>query len=558
MRIGDPIYHDEQQLFTCNIRQPGCNNVCFNKYTPLSFIRFVAFHMVCLTVPVVSYLLFAAHKVLLTKDLNTGPVNNMGYLKPILDRAKMSKLAKSEEKRYEPDIFHTESYNHRLCAAKNLDERVLNLRSRKKTKKKIKPITNPMSVKLTNCFDKTKKSGQKNLEKIATESESNLTATTPLFSKNCQTNSPGKILDQVSITSSEVFNHEKPSVLSLQSMQNYCKNLPMIGTTPVENDAIEPANGPVAASNLEKIPPPKYTSYCSNLGASTWNRDKEDQKKSSCHFCCFFSSSRIEKQAKLNHLRKRQKYLMKKSGLNQEKSQHYIAKQVKKELAIAYFLQTIVRLMIEISWILIFHQHFSLTIIPLFKCNEWPCPNTVDCFISRPLEKQFVTQFLYGVTLLSTFLIFLDIWYLAFRQMKKMCAYQSYQSDFKTEMMDTNQLKLRHEQGKLNKKNVSIADPATSLTWDLRPNTSLSKTKSKMSRVASGITNKGIDFFEYEINQEDHFEEEEMDDLGMYGMNQMEDDMAMVYGYGDDNDDALNRDNEDMEAEAYAMDNMDD
>ena len=29
----------------------------------------------------------------------------------------------------------------------------------------------------------------------------------------------------------------------------------------------------------------------------------------------------------------------------------------------------------------------------LVKCNAWPCPNTVDCFVSRPTEKTVFTVF---------------------------------------------------------------------------------------------------------------------------------------------------------------------
>ena len=31
-RICDTVYHDEQAAFRCNIKQPGCENVCFNQF----------------------------------------------------------------------------------------------------------------------------------------------------------------------------------------------------------------------------------------------------------------------------------------------------------------------------------------------------------------------------------------------------------------------------------------------------------------------------------------------------------------------------------------------
>ena len=93
MRIGDTIYHDEQQQFTCNIRQPGCSNICFTKYSPFSFIRFCALHLIISSFPVVCYVLFIAHKMQ-DEKVNKGTANAQGYLKPILDRNRLKATVK--------------------------------------------------------------------------------------------------------------------------------------------------------------------------------------------------------------------------------------------------------------------------------------------------------------------------------------------------------------------------------------------------------------------------------------------------------------------------------
>ena len=36
---GDRVYADEQSEFKCNTQQPGCNNVCFNSFSPISHLR---------------------------------------------------------------------------------------------------------------------------------------------------------------------------------------------------------------------------------------------------------------------------------------------------------------------------------------------------------------------------------------------------------------------------------------------------------------------------------------------------------------------------------------
>jgi len=42
---GETIYHDEQSKFTCNTGQPGCENVCYDAFAPLSHVRFWVFQV---------------------------------------------------------------------------------------------------------------------------------------------------------------------------------------------------------------------------------------------------------------------------------------------------------------------------------------------------------------------------------------------------------------------------------------------------------------------------------------------------------------------------------
>ncbi|KAG7263993.1 hypothetical protein CRUP_013469, partial [Coryphaenoides rupestris] len=42
---GETIYHDEQSKFTCNTGQPGCENVCYDAFAPLSHVRFWVFQI---------------------------------------------------------------------------------------------------------------------------------------------------------------------------------------------------------------------------------------------------------------------------------------------------------------------------------------------------------------------------------------------------------------------------------------------------------------------------------------------------------------------------------
>ncbi|XP_016418753.1 gap junction gamma-1 protein-like [Sinocyclocheilus rhinocerous] len=60
---GETIYQDEQGKFVCNTAQPGCNNVCYDAFAPLSHIRFWVFQIIMITTPSIMYLGFAMHKI---------------------------------------------------------------------------------------------------------------------------------------------------------------------------------------------------------------------------------------------------------------------------------------------------------------------------------------------------------------------------------------------------------------------------------------------------------------------------------------------------------------
>ncbi|OCT73807.1 gap junction gamma-1 protein [Xenopus laevis] len=60
---GESIYSDEQSKFTCNTKQPGCDNVCYDSFAPLSHVRFWVFQIIMISAPSVMYLGYAMHKI---------------------------------------------------------------------------------------------------------------------------------------------------------------------------------------------------------------------------------------------------------------------------------------------------------------------------------------------------------------------------------------------------------------------------------------------------------------------------------------------------------------
>lgn len=65
---GETIYHDEQSKFVCNTQQPGCDNVCYDAFAPLSHIRFWVFQVIVITTPSIMYLGYAMHRIARSTD----------------------------------------------------------------------------------------------------------------------------------------------------------------------------------------------------------------------------------------------------------------------------------------------------------------------------------------------------------------------------------------------------------------------------------------------------------------------------------------------------------
>uniref|UniRef100_A0A8C6U1C4 Gap junction protein n=1 Tax=Neogobius melanostomus TaxID=47308 RepID=A0A8C6U1C4_9GOBI len=68
--VGDAVYSDEQSKFTCNTRQPGCNNVCYDTFAPVSHLRFWVFQIVLVSTPSIFYIVYVLHKIAKDEKLN--------------------------------------------------------------------------------------------------------------------------------------------------------------------------------------------------------------------------------------------------------------------------------------------------------------------------------------------------------------------------------------------------------------------------------------------------------------------------------------------------------
>ncbi|XP_077439918.1 gap junction alpha-3 protein-like [Vanacampus margaritifer] len=84
-----------------------------------------------------------------------------------------------------------------------------------------------------------------------------------------------------------------------------------------------------------------------------------------------------------------------------------------------YIFNIIFKTLFEVGFILGQYFLYGFHLKPLYKCRRWPCPNTVDCFISRPTEKTIFILFMLAVACVSLVLNLLEIYHLGWKKVKQ-------------------------------------------------------------------------------------------------------------------------------------------
>ncbi|XP_008561340.1 PREDICTED: gap junction delta-4 protein-like, partial [Galeopterus variegatus] len=59
---GYPVYQDEQERFVCNTLQPGCANVCYDVFSPVSLLRFWLIQSVSVLLPDAVFSVYVLHQ----------------------------------------------------------------------------------------------------------------------------------------------------------------------------------------------------------------------------------------------------------------------------------------------------------------------------------------------------------------------------------------------------------------------------------------------------------------------------------------------------------------
>ncbi|XP_031437431.1 gap junction protein alpha 10 b [Clupea harengus] len=84
-----------------------------------------------------------------------------------------------------------------------------------------------------------------------------------------------------------------------------------------------------------------------------------------------------------------------------------------------YVFHILTRSVVEVGFLVGQYSLYGIGLKPLYKCERLPCPNTVDCFVSRPTEKNIFMIFMLVISGVSLFLNLLEIFHLGVKKIKQ-------------------------------------------------------------------------------------------------------------------------------------------
>ncbi|XP_077587234.1 gap junction protein alpha 10 a [Stigmatopora nigra] len=91
-----------------------------------------------------------------------------------------------------------------------------------------------------------------------------------------------------------------------------------------------------------------------------------------------------------------------------------------------YIIHILTRSVVEVFFILGQYILYGVQLDPLYKCERLPCPNSIDCYISRPTEKTIFMVFMIAIAGVSLFLNILEISHIGIRKIKKALSGERY------------------------------------------------------------------------------------------------------------------------------------
>ncbi|XP_029427654.1 gap junction beta-5 protein-like [Rhinatrema bivittatum] len=139
-----------------------------------------------------------------------------------------------------------------------------------------------------------------------------------------------------------------------------------------------------------------------------------------------------------------------------------------------YLLSLLFKAAVEIVFLYIFHRMYENYVLPrLVKCPIPPCPNVVDCYISKPTEKNLFTIFMLSTSVVCILLNLIEVGYLVSKKCRECAASQRTKEEARSnvQMTSGSQSFLRLDRNVFNGKNCK--PPVIKIAASLKDEASL-------------------------------------------------------------------------------------
>ncbi|XP_038133506.1 gap junction alpha-5 protein-like [Cyprinodon tularosa] len=117
-------------------------------------------------------------------------------------------------------------------------------------------------------------------------------------------------------------------------------------------------------------------------------------------------------------LQKEKEFLQQKENRKEIISEGTGAVRLKGALLRTYILSILIRTVMEVTFIVVQYLIYGVFLKALYLCKAWPCPNPVNCYMSRPTEKNVFIVFMLVVAGVSLLLSVLELYHLGWKSIK--------------------------------------------------------------------------------------------------------------------------------------------
>ncbi|XP_059207900.1 gap junction protein, alpha 2 [Centropristis striata] len=93
-----------------------------------------------------------------------------------------------------------------------------------------------------------------------------------------------------------------------------------------------------------------------------------------------------------------------------------------------YVFNIIFKTLFEVAFIVAQYFLYGFELKPMYTCDRWPCPNVVNCYISRPTEKTVFILFMLAVACISLLLNLVEMYHLGFTKCHQGLRYRRSQA----------------------------------------------------------------------------------------------------------------------------------